>query len=49
MEFLRQEYWSGLPFPPLEDIPGPGGKPMSSALQEDFFITEALGKAYVCI
>ena len=24
MEFLRQEYWSGLPFPSPEDLPNPG-------------------------
>ena len=24
MEFSRQEYWSGLPFPPPEDLPDPG-------------------------
>ena len=24
MGFSRQEYWSGLPFPPQEDIPNPG-------------------------
>ena len=23
MEFSRQEYWNGSPFPPLEDIPDP--------------------------
>ena len=23
MEFSRQEYWSGLPFPALEDLPDP--------------------------
>ena len=22
--FLRQEYWSGLPFPPLGELPDPG-------------------------
>ena len=27
--FSRQEYWSGLPFPPLEDLPNPGIEPMS--------------------
>ena len=27
MEFSRQEYWSGLPFPTLEDLPNPGIKP----------------------
>ena len=29
MEFSRQEYWSGLPFPPPEDLPDPGIKPAS--------------------
>ena len=29
MGFLRQEYWSGLPFPPLGDLPDPGIKPAS--------------------
>ena len=27
--FSRQEYWSGLPFPPSEDLPDPGMEPMS--------------------
>jgi len=27
MGFSRQEYWSGLPFPSPEDLPGPGIKP----------------------
>ena len=27
MEFLRQEYWSGLPFPPPGDLPDSGIKP----------------------
>ena len=27
MEFSRQEYWSGLPFPPAGDLPNPGIKP----------------------
>ena len=38
MEFFRQEYWSGLPFPPLGDLPDPGIKsefPVSPALQAD--------------
>ena len=26
MGFSRQEYWSGLPFPPPEDLPDPGIK-----------------------
>ena len=24
MEFSKQEYWSGLPFPPPGDLPNPG-------------------------
>jgi len=24
MGFARQEYWSGLPFPPSGDLPNPG-------------------------
>ena len=35
MAFSRQEYWSGLPFPPPEDIPDPGIEPRFSALQAD--------------
>ena len=27
MEFSRQEYWSGLPFPPPEDLADPGTEP----------------------
>ena len=33
MGFPRQEYCSGLPFPSPEDLPNPGIKPTSSALQ----------------
>ena len=32
MAFSRQEYWSGLPYPPLRDLPSPGTEPMSPAL-----------------
>ena len=35
MGFSRQEYWSGLPFLPPGDLPEPGIKPESPALQED--------------
>ena len=31
----RQEYWSGLPFPSPEELPEPGIKPGSPALQAD--------------
>jgi len=29
MEFSRQEYWSGLPFPTPGDLPNPGIEPAS--------------------
>ena len=35
MEFSRQEYWSGLPYPSPGDLSDPGIKPRSPALQED--------------
>ena len=35
MEFSRQEYWSGLPFPLPRDLPDPGIKPRFPALQVD--------------
>ena len=35
MEFSRQEYWSGLPFPSPVDLTDPGIKPRSSTLQAD--------------
>ena len=42
MGFSRQEYWSGLPFPPPEDLLDPGIKLMSPApaLAGRFFTTE---------
>ena len=39
----RSEYWSELPFPSPEDLPGPGMKPASPALELDFFTTESQG------
>ena len=35
MGFSMQEYWSGLPFPSPGDLPDPGIKPRSRALQPD--------------
>ena len=35
MGFLRQEYWSGLPFPSSGVIPDAGIKPTSPVLQMD--------------
>ena len=47
MEFSRQEYWSGLPFPSPEDLPDPGIKPGSPALQADALPSEPLGKPII--
>jgi len=43
--FSRQEYWSGLPFPSPRDLPDPGNKPRSPALQADSLPTEPPGKS----
>ena len=40
MEFFRQEYWGGLPFPTPGDLPNPGIEPkylLSHALAGRFF------------
>ena len=42
--FSRQEYWSGLPCPPPGDLPTPGIKLRSPALQADSLLSEAPGK-----
>ena len=42
--FPRQEYWSGLPVPSPGDLPGPGIKPVSTALASISFTTEPPGK-----
>ena len=43
MGFSRQEYWSGLSFPPPGEHPDPGTKPESLALADSFFTTEPPG------
>ena len=43
MGFFRQEYWSGLPFPPPGDLPDPAmelASPASPTLVDRFFTTE---------
>ena len=40
MEFSRQEYWNGLPFPSPGDLPDPGTEPRSPALQADSLPSE---------
>ena len=45
MEFSRQEYWSGLPFPSPGDPPNPEIELRSPALQADSLPAEPQGKA----
>ena len=47
MEFSRQIYWSGLPFPTAGDLPSSGVEPaypVSPALADRFFTTVPPGK-----
>ena len=46
MEFSRQEYWSGLPFPSPRDLHNPGIEPGSPALQADTLPSEPPGYGY---
>ena len=45
--FSRQEYWSGLTFPSLRDLPDPGIEPGSPTLQADALPSEPPGKPMV--
>ena len=45
MGFSRQEYWSGLSFPSPADLPNPGIKPRSPALEADSLPSKPSGKA----
>ena len=52
MGFSRQEYWSGLPNPPPEDLPDPGIEPASltsPALADGFFTTSATWEACISV
>ena len=44
MGFSRQQYWSGLSFPPPGDLLYPGTEPKSSALEGGYFTAEPPGK-----
>ena len=47
--FSRQELWSGLPFPPPENLPDPGIEPtslVSPALAGGFFTTSTTWEAH---
>ena len=47
MEFSRQDYWSGLPFPSPGDLPNPGIKLCSPTLQADALPSEPPGKWFI--
>ena len=44
MGFPRQEYWGGLPFLSLGDLPDPRIEPVPPALASKFFTAEPPGK-----
>ena len=46
MEFWRPEYWSGLSFPSPGDLPNPGIKPGSRAVQADSLLSGPPGKSH---
>ena len=46
MEFSRQEYWRGLPVPSQGDLPDPGIKSGSPAVQEDSLSSETPGNPH---
>ena len=46
MRFPGPEYWSGLPFPSLGDLPNPGIEPGSLALQVDSLPAKPPGKPH---
>ena len=52
MGFSRQDYWSGVPFPPPGDLPHPGMEPaslMSPALVGAFFTTHATREVLMAV
>ena len=49
MEFSRQEFWSGLPFPSPRDLPDPGNKPRSPALQQILYCLSHQGSPYTLL
>ena len=49
MGFSRQEYWSGLPYPPPGALHDLGIKPRPPTLQADSLPSELPGKAFVIV
>ena len=48
MGFPRQEYWNGLPFPSLGDLPDPGIKSEFTAWQTDSLLLSYQGSC-MCV
>ena len=46
MEFSRQEYWRGLPFPSPGDLPNPEMEVVPIASQVDFLLSEPPGQPF---
>ena len=49
MGFSPQEYWSGLPCPPLGDLPNLAIEPTTPALQVDSSLLSHQGHPYISI
>ena len=49
MEFSRQDYWNGLPFPFPGDLPGMGIEPGSPASAGGFFTAEPQGNLCISV
>ena len=49
MRFSRPEYYNGVPFPSPGNLPNPGVKLYSPALQPDYLLSEPTGKLFDCI
>ena len=47
--FPRQEYWSGLPFPPPGDLPDPRDRTSISCIAGRFFTHQAIREAHMCV
>ena len=47
MEFSRQGYWSGVPFPSPGDVPDPGIEPGSPTLQADALLPELPNRIWI--
>ena len=49
MGFLRQEYWSELPFPPSGDLPDPGINPHFLHCRQTLYPLSRLGSPFILI